>query len=35
MYNFNIAYGDIFDYVGKADCICVTIIKNKFFTFLY
>lgn len=24
MYNFNIAYGDIFDYVGKADCICVT-----------
>ena len=23
-YNFNIAYGDIFDYVGKADCICVT-----------
>ena len=24
MYNFNIVYGDIFNYIGKADCICVT-----------
>lgn len=23
-YNFNIVYGDIFSYVGKADCICIT-----------
>lgn len=24
MYRFNLKYGNIFDYVGKADCICVT-----------
>lgn len=24
MYNFNIQHGNIFDYVGVADCICVT-----------
>lgn len=24
MFNFNIEYGNIFDYIGKADCICVT-----------
>ena len=24
MYKFKVEYGDIFDYVGKADCICVT-----------
>lgn len=23
-YNFNIIYGDIFNYIGKVDCICVT-----------
>ena len=23
-YNFNVVYGDIFSYIGKADCICVT-----------
>lgn len=24
MYNFNIIHGDIFDFIGDADCICVT-----------
>lgn len=24
MYKFKLEYGNIFDYVGKADCICVT-----------
>lgn len=24
MYKFKLTYGNIFDYVGKADCICVT-----------
>ena len=24
MYNFKLEYGNIFDYIGKADCICVT-----------
>lgn len=24
MYNFKLEYGNIFDYVGRADCICVT-----------
>ena len=24
MYNFKLTYGDIFDYIGVADCVCIT-----------